>query len=79
MDSASIRKQLHNYLDVANDRKLRAIYVMVENDIFESNEEYSDKLKRELDRRVESYLKGGKHVSADEMNKRIQKIRKKQK
>jgi hypothetical protein len=33
MDTASIRKQLHHYLEVADDRKLKAIYIMIEDEI----------------------------------------------
>lgn len=77
MDTSSIRKQLHHYLEVADERKLKAIYVMVEDEIRESEEEYSPELKKELDRRVASYLKDGKLVSPKEMNKRIETLRKK--
>ena len=72
-----MRKQLQHYLEVADERKLKAIYVMVEDDIRDVEESYSPELKKELDRRVASYLNGGKLVSAKEINKRIQAIRKK--
>ena len=75
MTTASIRKQLQHYLQVADERKLKAIYVMVEDDLRESEEEYSPALKKELDRRVDNYLKKGNLVSAREMNKRLQTIR----
>ncbi|MBW7891595.1 MAG: hypothetical protein H3C48_11345 [Chitinophagaceae bacterium] len=77
MSSATIKEQLHNYLEIADDRKLRAIYTMVEDEIRESTVEYSDEFKAELDRRVNHYLNGGKMVTPAEMNKRLQRIRKK--
>lgn len=79
MNTAAIRQELHNYLEIADDKKLKAIYVMVEDEIKESVMEYSPEFKKELDRRVEHYLNGGKMVSAAEMNKRLKAIRKKRK
>ena len=33
MKAAAIRRELHNYLEVAGDKKLKAIYTMVEEKI----------------------------------------------
>lgn len=79
MNTAAIRQELHNYLEVADDKKLKAIYVMVEDEIKDTTVEYTDEFKAELDRRVSYYLNGGKMVSPSEMNKRLQAIRKKRK
>lgn len=79
MKTATIRQHLHNYLDVANDKKLKAIYVMVEDELKESITEYTDELRTELDQRVAYYLDGGVMVSSAEMGERIQAIRKKRK
>lgn len=79
MNTATIRQHLHNYLDIANDKKLKAIYVMVEDELKESITEYTDELKAELDQRVAYYLDGGSMVSSAEMGERIQAIRKKRK
>ena len=79
MNAASIKQQLHGYLEVADDKKLKAIYTMVEAEIKEATIEYTPALKAELDRRVSYYLNGGKMVSPSEMNKRLQNIRKKRK
>ena len=59
MNTAAIRQQLHNYLEVADDKKVKAIYVMVADEIRESNVEYTKEFKAELDRRVRYYLNGG--------------------
>ena len=79
MNTANIRKQLHDYLEVANDKKINAIYIMVEDEIKETIIEYTPELKAELDSRVNYYLKGGKMVSPTEMNKRLRGLRKKRK
>ena len=81
MNTENIRERLHNYLEIADDKKLKAIYVMVEDEIEdEINEtavEHSIKFKAELDERVNYYLKGGKMITPAEMNKRLQSRRKK--
>lgn len=75
MDTIAIRNQLHQYLEVADDRKLEAIYVMLEDAIKELKLDYTEEYKAELDSRVEYYLNGGQMVSPAEMNKRLLKIR----
>lgn len=79
MNTASIRKQLHGYLEVADDKKINAIFTMVEDDIKETIIEYTPEFKTELDNRVSYYLNGGKMVSPAEMNKRLRALRKKRK
>ncbi len=41
MNTATIRQQLHEYLEVADDKKINAIYTMVEDEIKEIIVEYS--------------------------------------
>lgn len=77
MDTTAIRNQLHQYLEVADDRKLNAIYVMLEDAIKELKVDYAEEYKAELDRRVEYYLHGGEMVTPAEMNNRLLKIREK--
>jgi hypothetical protein len=77
METTTIRKQLHNYLDTANEKKLKAIYTMVEEEIAANTITYTAADKAEFDIRVNHYLNGGKMVSAAEMNKRIRAARKK--
>ena len=79
MNTANIRKQLHDYLEVADEKKLNAIYTMVEDDIMQVIMEYTPEFKAELDNRVNYYLNGGKMVSANAMNKRLATLRKKRK
>lgn len=79
MNTADIKQELHNYLEIADDKKLEAIYIMVKDEIKDTAIIYTDEFKSELDRRVEHYLNGGKMISPEEMNKRLNVIRKKRK
>ena len=79
MKTSSIRQQLQEYLEIADDKKINAIYTMVEDEIKENNSEYTPEFKEELDSRVSYYLKGGKMVTSATMNKRLQNLRKKRK
>ena len=80
MSTANIRQQLQNYLEVADDKKVKAIYTMMEDEIKEANIAYSDELKAELDKRYASYKSGkSKIISAKESKKRINNLLNKQK
>ncbi len=79
MNTANIRQQLHNYLEVADDKKLNAIYTMVADEIKETIVEYTPEFKADLDSRVNYYLNGGEMISPAAMNKRLQALRKKRK
>lgn len=75
MDTAAIRQQLHNYLEVADDKKIKALYTIIEKDIQENEFEYSDELKSELDKRYSEYKNGtAEMITAAESKKRIEKI-----
>jgi U3 small nucleolar ribonucleoprotein component len=75
MDTSTIKKQLHSYLEVADDKKIKAFYTMMEDEIKKSGVEYSDELKTELDAGYAAYKNGeAKMVTALESKKRIQKI-----
>ena len=75
MTTTAIRQKLHSYLEVANDKKIKAIYTMVEEAIEETGVEYTDEFKAELDRRYSAYKNGSeKPVTAAESKKRIQKL-----
>lgn len=76
MDTATIKAQLHNYLEIADDKKLKAIYVMVEDEIKESITEYNEGFKLELDSRLQHYLTGGEMVTPDEMSTRLNAAKK---
>lgn len=75
MTTSIIRQKLHSYLEVADDKKVKAMYVMMEGDIEESAVEYSDGFKKELDTRYADYKSGkAKIFTAAESKRRIQKL-----
>ncbi len=75
MSVTEIRQKLHNFLELAEDKKVRAIYIMMEDEVEESCFEYSDEFKQELDRRTEEYKNGTeKLISATESKNRIEKL-----
>ena len=75
MDTTTITQQLHNYLEVADDKKIKALYTITEKDIHENDFVYSDELKDELDKRYLEYKNGtAEMINASESKKRIEKI-----
>ena len=75
MDTGIIRQQLQNYLEIADEKKVKAIYVMMESEIRDANIKYSDELKKSLDKQYASYKNGtARMISAADSKKRINKI-----
>ena len=75
MDTSTIRQHLHNYLEVADDKKIIAIYTIIEKDIKENDFVYSDELKTELDKRYREYKNGSAEmITASDSKKRIAKL-----
>lgn len=75
MNTTVLRQKLHSYLEVADDKKVKAIYAIMENEIEDSAVEYTEEFKAELDRRFTDYKSGkAKVVTAVESKRRIQKI-----
>ena len=75
MTHSTIRKKLHNYIDTIEEKKLKAMYTIFEDEIEnETHGEYSVELKALLDKRYESYKKTGLSVTEKEANKRINKL-----
>ena len=75
MGTVQIRQRLHNYLEVVNDKKLKAIYAIMEDDIMDSAIEYTDDVKQELDKRQAAYKAGkAKVITATESKRRIKAL-----
>ena len=79
MNTAAIREQLYDYIRVADDKKVRAIFTMLENDIVEENEWWKEKaFVEELDKRYEAWDSGAeKSYTLTEMDASIEKMKKK--
>lgn len=59
MTSLAIREKLYNYIRVAEDKKVKAIYTMLENEIEEVHDYWNDEsFVQELDNRSADYKSG---------------------
>jgi hypothetical protein len=75
MTTAAIRQQLHSYLEIADDQKVKAFYTLMKQDIDVSGVEYTPELKTELDSRYSDYKNGKtRMISSAESKKRVGKI-----
>jgi hypothetical protein len=69
--SLTIRKKLHQFIDTVEEKKLKAMYVIFEEEI---ESEYSDEFKKMLDERYEKYKRTGVYVTEKEANRRINSL-----
>jgi adenylate kinase family enzyme len=75
MTTLAIRQKLHNYLELADDKKVKALFTMIETEVEEKNSQFSDDLKIELDKRYEAYKNGNMPLlSPEQSKKRLLKI-----
>lgn len=75
MDTTTIRQQLHNYLELADDRKIQALYALVEDSIGANTVNYAEGFKMELDNRFTAYTSGTAiSITKEESNSRINSI-----
>ena len=81
MKTQELKEKLHNYIETAEDKKLKAIYTMVEEEIEETNNYWEDeKFVSEFECREKEYLNGNaKTYSLEEtlagVNKVIKKVK----
>lgn len=79
METTDIRQKLHEFIDTMEDKKAEAIYTLFESQIEDEYVEYTDEFKAELDEMNDYYEKGGDMISADEVKKQINAVRRKKK
>ncbi len=83
MNSIEIKQKLHQYIETAEDKKLKAIYTIVENEIEDPYDPWNDPaFLSQIERREQSYLNGkAKTYSWEEVQQRakqaLQKARNK--
>ena len=72
MDFSALREQLHEYINIADERHLTAIYVLVEDNIPEHKHDdiYDEQMMKMLYQRRENHRNGtSKSYSAEEVMK----------
>lgn len=74
MRTTAIRKRLHQFIETVEEKKVKAIYTLFEDEIAQDEWEYTDEFKAELDRRYAHYKNGGKMISAAESEKQIKEL-----
>jgi hypothetical protein len=75
--SAAIRHKLYDYIRLADDKKLTAIYNLLEGEIEETSEWWKDKsFVEELDKRYEAMENGSdKGFTVEQLKASIDKLR----
>ena len=80
MGATAIREKLQDYIKIADDKKVKAIYTMIESDIVSLDWWKDEKLLAEFDKVANDFETGKeKGFTIEEMNSRLEKIRKKRK
>jgi hypothetical protein len=79
MTTSTIREKLYDYIRVADDKKVKAIYTMLEDEITETNEWWKNNaFVEELDTRFNDLDTGiDKGVTTTQLKTSIDKLRKK--
>lgn len=58
MSTITIRQKLHRYIETAQDKKVKAIFAMVEDEIKDDAIEWTDDFLIELNKRASDYENG---------------------
>ena len=76
-EQCSHKNKLYDYIRVADDKKLNAIYNLLENEIEQTNEWWKDKLVTlELDSRYEALENGSdKGFTIEQLERSVSKLR----
>jgi hypothetical protein len=75
MDATTIRQRLHTYLEAADDKKVKAIYSILEQDVEATGVIYTEELKAELDKRHNNWQENpSTGIDEQQSNERIQNM-----
>lgn len=72
--SVILREKLHHFIDSVEEKKLKAMYVIFEDEIEEQEDIYTDEFKAELDKRYNEYKADGIVITEQQANKSINNI-----
>lgn len=76
METALLREKLHNYINEADERKLNAIYTILEDEIEEEKYSYAQQQIEAFHRRRENHFDGkSKSFTIDETISLVRKIK----
>lgn len=77
MSNTAIRHKLYDYIRVADEKKLHAIYNLLENEIEQTNDWWKDKLfTKELDRRYQLLENGSnKGFTVEQLEQSVSNLR----
>jgi hypothetical protein len=74
MGIADVKEKLHDIIEHANEKKLQAIYTLLEDTVDDKQYEYDEETVKMLEERREEYLSGKvKGLSVEEANELIKK------
>ena len=79
MTTATVREKLYDYIRIADDKKVKDIYMMLEDDITEENKWWQNHVfTKELDRRYSTWKTGKeKGYTLEEVDASIAQLKKK--
>ena len=70
MTAVAIRKKLADYIQIADDKKIKAIYKLLEDDIEQSKPISLEQYNQELEESENEFIKGD-YITHEEMIKRV--------
>jgi hypothetical protein len=70
MTTVAIRKKLVNYMHIADDKKIKAVYTLLENDIKENGKISIEEYNKELDKGEEDFKKGN-YITHTALKKKV--------
>jgi predicted transcriptional regulator len=72
MTTAAIREKLSNYMQVADDKKVKAMYALLKDDIKQEERITTEQYNKEIDE-AEAEYKRGEFITHEELHEKIKK------
>lgn len=77
MNAIEMREKLHSFIESVEDKRMKIIYSLFENEINTQTWEYTDQYKKELESRYRFFIDGGKMIPSADAAKQTQELLKK--